>query len=93
MQTADQFLIKGETYHLEEFELDDNGQPDPPPAVTAEALGVCERTIQNYRKAGGGDMHKLSWYLTNRKGTARPAAERAWQKAWRLWKARQGFDF
>lgn len=93
MQTADQFLIKGEIHYLDELDLDDNGQPDPPPDLTAEALGVCERTAQSYRKISGGDLHKLSWYLINRPGCCRSQAERAWQTAWRKWKARQGIDF
>ena len=92
MQT-DQFLIKGEIYHLDELDLDENGQPDFPPPITAAAIGVCERTAQSYRKISGGDLHKLSWYLINRPGTARTAAERSWQQSWRKWKARQGFDF
>ena len=90
MKDRELILIRGQSYHIDEF-LDENGKHDLPPPIDADALGVSERMIRNYRREAGNDYERLSYYLSN-KGLKRKQAN-AWQSAYALWKKRQGFDF
>ncbi len=91
MQDTDTINYGGEIYHLDEFDLDENGQVDPPPPLTAAACGCCERTMQNRRKICGDDYRKHFGYMLTRPGICRPPQERAWMRALSAWTRRQGF--
>ncbi|MFT5622964.1 MAG: hypothetical protein ACI9FZ_000891 [Bacteroidia bacterium] len=84
-------LYNGEEFDISEFDLDGQGQLDPPPPLTAEACGCCERTMRNRRAQCGEDYRKHYYYMLHRKGICRPAAERAWMRSLALWTRRQGF--
>ena len=89
--TNDTILYNGEEFELSEFDPDEHGQPDPPPPLTAEAMGCCERTMQNRRKVCGEDYKAHFGYMLNRRGICRPAQERAWMRSLAAWTRRQNF--
>ena len=73
-------LWRDERIYLEELYPDASGQPDLPPLISADAMGVTVRTVQKYR------MH-----IINQKGTIRQPSIRAWMRTVRAWAVRQDF--
>ena len=84
-------LWRDERIYLEELYPDANGQPDLPPLISADAMGVSVRTVQKYRALAGGDYHKTRMHIINQKGTIRQPSIRAWVRTVRAWAVRQDF--
>jgi hypothetical protein len=92
ISTSNQIIFNGEGFDLSDLNLDERGQVDLPPSLTAEACGCSTRTMQKKRAKCGDDYRKHYYYMLNRPGTTRPPQERSWMRALVAWASRQGLD-